>query len=148
MGLLDDLGSGPVGIDTSIFVYLIEEDPRFLAAVLPLFSAASEGRYGLVASTLTLMEVLVMPYRHGNIGLAQRYETLLTDSREIRLIDMGRDLLRLAARLRAATGVRTPDAIQLATARAAGCSAFVTNDRRLPALRDIRVIQLGAYVRS
>src|SRR6185503_11614390 len=53
VGLLDDLGSGPVALDTSIFVYLIEEDPRFLGAVLPVFSAASEGRYGLVASTLT-----------------------------------------------------------------------------------------------
>ena len=147
MGLLDDLGSGPVALDTSIFVYLIEEDPRFLGAVLPVFSAASEGRYGLVASTLTLMEVLVMPYRHGDIGLAHRYEALLTGSREIRLIDIGRDLLRTAARLRAATGVRTPDAIQLAAARAAGCSAFVTNDRRLPSVTDLPVIQLGAYAR-
>ena len=29
MGLIADLGSGRIGVDTAIFIYLIEEDPRF-----------------------------------------------------------------------------------------------------------------------
>jgi hypothetical protein len=27
--LIEDIGAGPVGLDTTIFIYLIEEHPRF-----------------------------------------------------------------------------------------------------------------------
>jgi predicted nucleic acid-binding protein len=36
-----------------------------------------------------------------------------------------------AASLRARYGLRTPDALQISVALAAGCSAFLTNDARL-----------------
>jgi hypothetical protein len=45
--------------------------------------------------------------------LAQRYEELLTNSRGIAVMDLTRDQLRTAAQLRAAIGVKTPDALQL-----------------------------------
>ena len=60
-------------------------------------------------------------------------------------MDLTRDQLRTAAQLRAATGLKTPDALQLAAALSAGCAAFVTNDRRIPAIRGMRVLQLGDY---
>jgi predicted nucleic acid-binding protein len=94
---------------------------------------------------LTLLEVLVVPYRVGNIELAQRYEAVLTRSRGVRMVDLTRGHMRLAAQLRAATSTATPDALQLATTLATGCSDFVTNDRRLPALPGLRVVQLDAY---
>lgn len=146
MALIEDLGTGPVGIDTSIFIYFIEEDERYLPVIAPLFEAADVGEVELVASALTLLEVLVIPYRAGNVELAERYEALLTRSRGVRMVDLTRDHLRLAAQLRAATAAATPDALVLATALAAGCSAFLTNDRRLPSLPGLRIIQTGAYL--
>ena len=59
------------------------------------------------------------------------------------MVDMTRDELKAAAQLRAATGVKTPDALQLAAALTAGCRTFVTNDRRLPALPGLRILQLA-----
>jgi predicted nucleic acid-binding protein len=44
-----------------------------------------------------------------------------------------------AARLRARYGLRTPDAIHLATAVAARAEAFVTTDRRLARVRELEV---------
>lgn len=145
MALIEDVGAGPVGLDTAIFIYFIEEHERFLPVIAPLFAAADAGKFELVASALTLLEVLVVPYRAGNVELAERYEAVLTRSRGVRMIDLGRDHLRLAAQVRAATGAATPDALQLATSLATRCLAFVTNDRRLPALPGLRIIQLGAY---
>ena len=87
----------------------------------------------------------MVPYRAGNHALAERYEALLTRSRGIRLIDLTRDQQRRAAQIRAATGARTPDALQVAAALAARCTVFVTNDRRLPTVPRLRVIQLAAY---
>ena len=145
MGLIDDLGPGKVGVDTAIFIYFIEAAPAWLSVILPLFQAADTGQRELVTSAVTLLEVLVVPYRAGNETLAARYEALLTRSRGVQLIDLTRVQLRRAAQLRALTGVRTPDALQLTAARDAGCTAFVTNDRRLPAVPGLRIVQLAPY---
>ena len=43
MGLLSDLGRGRVALDTSIFIYFIEEHPVYLPLVEPLFEALDAG---------------------------------------------------------------------------------------------------------
>jgi len=92
--------------------------------------------------------VLVVPYRSGDHLLAGRYEALLTRSRGVRVADISRDHLRAAAQLRASTGVKTADSLQLVAALAANCATFLTNDRDLPTISGIRILQLSSYVRS
>ena len=145
MGLMADLPGGSIGVDAMTFIYLIEEHPTFLPIIAPLFRRADRGGERLVTSALTLLEVLVAPYRAGNRRLADRYEALLTRSRGIELVALTHDQLRAAAELRSAIKVKTPDALQLAAAIGAGCRAFVTNDRRLPSLAGLPVFQLSSY---
>ena len=146
MGLIADLGRGTVGVDTPVFIYFIEEHYQFLPLLEPFFIEVNEGRREIITSALTLLEVLVVPYRSGNHLLAERYEALLTRSRGLRVAEISRDHLRAAAQLRATTGVKTPDALQLAAAMAAGCSSFLTNDRDLPAIPGLRIVQLASYL--
>jgi predicted nucleic acid-binding protein len=80
--------------------------------------------------------------------LADRYEALLTCSRGVRIVDVERYQLRAAAQLRAATAVKTPDALQIVAALTAGCTTFLTIDRRLPAIPGLRVLQLDSYVKK
>jgi predicted nucleic acid-binding protein len=145
VGLIEDLGAGNVGVDTAIFIYFIEEHPQFLRIILPLFQEADQDKRELITSAVTLLEVLVVPYRAGNRMLAERYEALLTRSRGVRLVDLSRDQLRAAAQLRATTSVKTPDALQLVAALSAGCRTFVTNDRRLPPIPGLRIVELSSY---
>ena len=146
MGLIEDLKPGPVTLDTQVFIYFIEEDKQFLPLVKPLFEAIDHGTLLAVTSGLTLMEVLVVPYRTGNFSLADRYEALLTRSRGLRFIDIDRPLLRAAAQLRAAYRLKPPDAIQVAAAMVANCQAFLTNDRRIPSMPGLKVFQLKNYL--
>lgn len=147
MGLTEDLGPGPTALDTAIFVYYIEENEAFLPLVSSIFEEVAAGRREVVTSSLTLLEVLVVPYRAGNLALAERYETYLSRSRGVRLVDIGRSELRMAAQLRALhASIRTPDALQLAAGLSAGCHAFVTNDRDLPSVGGLEVVQLRAYL--
>ena len=146
MGLIADIGSGRTAVDTAIFIYFMEENPRFLPVIEQLFEEADAGARELVTSALTLLEVLVIPYRVGDRLLAERYEQLLTRSRGIRVIDLSREQMRGAAELRAATGVKTPDALQLIAAMGTGCGTFVTNDRRIPGIPGMRILQLADYV--
>jgi predicted nucleic acid-binding protein len=55
-----------------------------------------------------------------------------------------RAILRGAAQLRASTNVRLPDAIHLATANAAGCDSFLTNDQQLQSRTTLRVVVISA----
>jgi predicted nucleic acid-binding protein len=145
VGLTEDLGRGPIGLDTAIFIYYVEENPRFLPLVEPVFDGIDRGEWQGVTSGLTRLETLVVPYRAGDERLADRYEMLLTRSRGLTLIEFDRPLLRIAARLRASAGVKTPDALQLAAALATGCTSYLTNDRELPSIPGLRVLQLRDY---
>lgn len=143
-GLLAVVGAGPVAVDTACFIYFIEGHPQYAPLLRPLFAAADVGALALVTTAITLLEVLVVPLRAGDEALASRYERLLTQGRGITLVETGAAQARLAAQLRARTGIRVPDALQLAAALSAGCTAFVTNDRALPSLPGLPVAQLGA----
>ncbi len=148
MGVIREIGNGPLALDTVVFIYFIEEHPRFLPVLDPVFAAIDEGRLPAVASSLTLLEVLVVPYRAGNIPLAERYEQVLTRSRGLRLVDIDRTQLRAAAQLRAVhAGLRTPDAIQVSAALSGGCSALLTNDRDLPLVPGLRILQLKDFAK-
>ena len=147
MGLTEEIGAGPVALDTAVFIYFVEEHPAFVGPVQELLAATAAGRLAAVTSALTLLEVLVVPLRHGNRAVAERYEALLTRSRGLRMVPLGLDQLRTAAQVRAAhPTTRTPDALQLAAALTTGCNAFVTNDRRLPSMPALRIFQLAEWI--
>jgi predicted nucleic acid-binding protein len=146
VGLIREIGEGPVALDTVVIIYFIEEHQRYLPVLDPVFAAIDKRRLRAIASSLTLLEVLVVPYRAGNIPLAERYEQVLTRSRGVRLIDIDRTQLRAAAQLRALhSNLRTPDAIQISAALSGGCSVVLTNDRDLPAVPGLRILQLRDF---
>jgi len=146
MGLIDEIGPGPVAVDTSLFIYLIEEHPVYHSVVLPVFASAEHGERDLVTSAITLGEVLVLPYRAGRPDLAGRYERIFTHNGSLRLVEIDRGQLRAAAQFRAHYRVRLPDALQLAAAYTRRCVAFITNDRRLPGIPGMRIMQLSDHI--
>lgn len=148
MGLSSALGSGRIAVDTVVFIYFIEEHPDFLPLIAPIFEETARGARELVTSAVTLLEVLVVPYRAGNLALANQYEALLAGSRGLHLVDLDRFQLRAAAQIRAIYRARTPDALQLAAALSHRCVAFVTNDRDLPEVPGLRIVQLRDHLPS
>ena len=134
-----------MALDTAPFIYFIEQHPRFGPLVRRLLDDADRGLCRVVTSAVTLLEVLVVPYRTGDVTLAERYEALLTRSRGLRLVGLDRAQLKTAAQIRAAYRARTPDALQLAAALTSRCTAFVTNDRAMPAVPGLRILQLSEY---
>jgi predicted nucleic acid-binding protein len=147
MGVTPALRGRRVGLDTVAFIYFIEEHPDYLPLIQPLFEAADDRKLEIVTSALTLLEVLVVPYRAGDLTLSERYETLLTRARGITLVDIDRAQLRSTAQLRARYKVATPDAFQLAAALSYRCDTFVTNDRRLPTIPGLDMVQLRELLR-
>ena len=132
-----------VGLDTAPLIYFVEEHPAYLPFVDPFFEAVQRGDIQVVTSTLILTEVLVHPYKHGDLGLAQQYSRILLNSQNLKTIAVSPEIASKAARLRAAYGVKTPDSIQLATALDANAAVFLTNDGDLPAIPGLQIIVLN-----
>lgn len=143
MGWVDELAGQLVGLDTAPLIYYIEEDPNYLGVVDPLFTAVTRGKLRLVTSTITLVEVLTLPLRLGATELAAQYSEFLLATEGLTVQPVSASIAEEAARLRALRQLRTPDAIQLATALLAGTRTFVTNDTRLRDVPDLTTIVLG-----
>jgi len=139
---IDALRGSTVGLDTGPLIYYIEEHPAFLAKIKPFFEAAERNEFRIVTSFVTLVEVLVHPLREGRPELAEEYRNILLQSPALTTIPLDEDIAEEAAGLRARHNLRTPDAIQVATAIRSGASWFLTNDAELANLSEIPVLVL------
>jgi predicted nucleic acid-binding protein len=139
---IERLRGSTVGLDTAPLIYYIEEHPTYLAGIKPFFEAADRGDFRVVTSFVTLIEVLVHPLREGRPELAEEYRNILLQSPALTAIPLDEGIAEEAAGLRARHNLRTPDAIQLATAIRSGASWFLTNDAELADLPEISVLVL------
>lgn len=144
MGWVDTLRGRTVGLDTAPLIYFIEQSPGRIEKLRPFFAAAGREHLRLTTSVVTLLEVLVQPLRNGREDLARAYRDILLRSPALRTIPIDRGAAEEAARLRAAYNLRTPDAIQVATAIQSGASHFLTNDAALARISGISVLVLDA----
>ena len=145
MGWVEDL-RGTIGVDTSPFIYLIEEHPVYLDAVRSFFKKMDAREISAVTSTVTLLEVLVQPFRRGADHLAGQYRQALLNAIHLSCVPVTGEIAEEAARLRANYNLRTPDAIQLATAIQSGATAFLTNDSFLTSVPTLEILILDQLV--
>lgn len=137
MGSLSLPSSGSVYLDANSIIYSVEGVEPYRTLLEPLWLSSGPATFWLVSSELTLLEVLVRPIKTGNARLESNFRTILQRSSDVQLIPVTTVILERAAQLRAANGLKTPDAIHAATALEHGCTLFVTNDatfRRVPGL--------------
>ena len=127
MGQLNIPDSSTVYVDTSVIIYSVEQVPDSHLLLETLWQKLQANEIRIFSSELTLLETLVLPLRNANMNLVNDYEQLFLFS-NIQLVPIDRAVLREAARLRAMTKLKTPDAIHAATALSQGCTMFLTND--------------------
>jgi predicted nucleic acid-binding protein len=131
-----------VGLDSAPLIYYIEDRPEFVELLDPFFTDLEQGRFRVVTSTVTLLEVLVHPLRHGDEALAHSYNDILLSSPNISTIPVTYATAQEAAELRARHNLKTPDAIQLAVAISQGATTMLTNDRDFPDVDGVKILRL------
>ena len=142
MGLIQKLTDNVVFFDTAPLIYYIEENRNYIKLLDKLFEANNNGKFLFQTSVITLIEVLIYPMRENQMQLAQKYQDILRHTSTIDLLDVNTDAAISAAKYRAAYGLRTPDAIQMATAVDSGANFFLTNDLKLKKVTEIEVLVL------
>lgn len=86
---------------------------------------------------MTLLELLVQPYREQKEELAQKIFALTSTYPKIEWVPVSLALADRAAELRARYRLSTPDAIQLVTAISQKATRFYGNDRSLRRVKEI-----------
>lgn len=126
-----------IGLDTNIFIYFLQNRPRCGAWCASMFDRIERGHNLAVISTVTLLELLVQPYREQKEELAQKIFALTSTYPKIEWIPVSLALADRAAELRVRYRLSTPDAIQLATAIGRKATRFYGNDRSLRRVKEI-----------
>lgn len=132
-------------LDTAPFIYWIENHPVYAEKVESyLIDTRLEGDF-LVTSVLSFAEYGVMPERIGRKDLIQSFEELLEDF-NFEYLEISHSIARISFQLRAKYNfLKSMDALQLAAAIKSGCATFLTNDKRLMKISELKVILLDDY---
>lgn len=108
----------------------------------PLFAWLERRGGSAVTSTITMVELLVHPYRKGDIDRVNLIYALTSSFPHLTWLPPTLAIADEAARLRARYNLRTPDAIQAATALAAGTRGLIANDTSFARIRELDVLLL------
>lgn len=131
-----------VGLDTNLFIYFLADHPRYGAWCASLFDLIDRGRTPAVTSTVTLLELLVQPYRQQSEEMAQKIFALSTTYPGLGWVPVTVAVADRAAEFRARYRLSTPDAIQVATALLHGAVRFYGNDKALRRIKEIECVVL------
>ncbi len=127
-------------LDASALIYLLEGEATWARAVQRELQrlAEREPTLPIALSRLSMLECRVGPFRRGDQVSLDRFETFFAQP-DLVWVELNTAVIRLATRLRANHGLRTPDALQAASCLQLGSEAvMLTGDadfRRVSALQ-------------
>jgi predicted nucleic acid-binding protein len=135
-----------VALDTCIFIYQWEANPRYSPLTNVIFSSTEQSHVSAVTSTITMTELLVHPYRNQDVLRSNELFGLLSTYPNLEWVAPDLDIAARAGEIRALHRLRTPDALQAATAVHANATAFLTNDPVFRRITTLEVLILDEFV--
>lgn len=141
---LDDAlkGISKLAFDTAPIIYFVEANPDYDSLVTAIFERVEKNEFVGITSVISLCEVLVHPIRNKDEVLKDQYIEILQSSSDFQTKPINSKIAETAAELRANHNLRTPDALQIATALENGCDAFLCNDKGLKRVTELKVLIL------
>jgi predicted nucleic acid-binding protein len=131
-----------VALDANVFVYLFESTGPLAEAASAVVNAVSARRIVGIVSSVALTEVIVRPALLGHDTMGERYVDAIQSIENLHIVPATVEIAVEAGFVRARTGLTLAEAVHVATARVAGASVLVTNDRRVRSLPKLDVVQL------
>lgn len=132
-----------IGIDSVVFIYLLEEHQTYLDRVRALLDEVQKGKLEAVMSVIGMIEILTGPKKIGRSELAEQYKQIISTFPHLSIVGIDERIVDVSSHLRARYRIRTPDAIHLATALSRGAKTFYTNDEELKKVKELRVEVIG-----
>ena len=116
--------------DTMLFVYWLEDNPRYAKRVLHVLAKMKERNDQLCTSSFAVGEILVGPYKAGATETAKKIRAVFS-APFVEVIPYTLETADYYADIRARQGVSPADSIHLACAAQSCIDLFLTNDDAL-----------------
>ena len=129
-----------ISLDSNIILYYLHQDKNFGNQSLRLLAAIKNKTK--IISTLIYAESFVYVFEQADESLEKKQLKALEKIPKLKIVAPTKKICLLAAQLRAAYRLKTPDAIHLATAIDSDCDVFITNDGNLKKVQEITVLTL------
>jgi predicted nucleic acid-binding protein len=126
-------------------MYQWEASPRYSALTDCIFAYLEQADAFAVTSTITMTEVLVHPYRDDEVVKGNELFGLLSTYPKLEWVAPHLEIAARAAEIRAQSGLRTPDALQAATAIHGNATVFFTNDPVFRRIKDFETCILDDF---
>jgi predicted nucleic acid-binding protein len=134
-------------LDTAPVIYFIEAHDQFGPLVKQVVELMNRNRIQGFTSVLTLSEVLTKPVETGNDELAEKFKAYLKNGSNLTLLPITETVGETAGVLRGKyPQLKTVDAVQIAAALNAEADAFLTNDKKLSGINEIKILVLSDYL--
>jgi len=138
---VNDLSGRIVALDSAPLIYYLEAHPLFFERLQPFFEALEKRRFEAITSTVTIVEALVHPLRFKRTKLVEAYREFFMAY--LHVTALSSSIAEKAALIRANHNLKSPDAIQIATALDQKADFFLTNDAKLSRLSQPQVLVLS-----
>lgn len=135
-----------IALDTSVFIYQLEAHSRYVALTDSVFSWLERPGHEAVTSTITMTELLVPSYRDDDENRVDAFYGLLSTHPNLRWVAPDLETADRAAKLRARYRLRTPDALQAATAILSHATGLITNDPVFSRVAELDTAVLDQYL--
>lgn len=128
-------------IDTNVILNAKNVDEPYSASSLQLLDAIEDGfAYGII-SIISISELCIGYYSQEDMRGKEELLTHLISNKNFEIVNLDLEIADVAAKIRADTGLRLPDAILVATGLAKRTQYLVTNDKELKkANRYLRIV--------
>ncbi|OGC03785.1 hypothetical protein A2276_08025 [candidate division WOR-1 bacterium RIFOXYA12_FULL_43_27] len=136
-----ELKNKTVAIDTMFFIYYFEGS-AFSEKIEKILKKVESGEAKAVTTVITLSEILAKPLEHKNLPLADEYKNILNSFPNLTVLEINQYLATLAAGVRAKYKIKLPDALQIAGGLVSNADLFITNDKKLKKITEIKVLSL------
>ncbi len=128
-----------IAIDTDVLIYFYEDRKRLGDSAEKILRAIETGEVHGLFSSVGITELLTLPLREGRQDIVDYYRDDLYNFPHLRIVTVDAVIAEEAAKLRAMYNLKTPDALHLATAIITGAELFVTNDKALKRVKEIKI---------
>lgn len=132
-----------VYLDSNVPIYLLRGEGRHFERADAVMNALRRDGVIVVIGDAVVSEVMVGAYKSNDPVVQDRTRAFLEDTGLFTVRSHDASDFDLAARLRAMYRIAFVDALHIATAMNAGCTALITNDKRLGDINGLDILQLA-----
>ncbi|MBU1053754.1 MAG: PIN domain-containing protein [Proteobacteria bacterium] len=150
MNFPEELGQiKTIFLDTAPIIYFIEAHEQFGPLAKQAFKLIDKYMIQAFTSVLTLSEVLSKPAETGNNELIEQFKIYLKNGPNLTMLPITETIGENAGILRGKyPHLKTVDAVQISTALYAEADVFLTNDKKLAGIKEIKILILSNYLNN